>query len=143
MESGVKREEREERRRGVKSGTQWRLNPAPGPRHVMWAALAGTSGLREESSLTWKSGIAEMVHPAALHCKKMQYRNNGQAKPESKAARISAVGERKPYPLLKSVQRPPLPFDDDTPCSQPRIVPLKCSPLPLRPRKLAARWLRV
>jgi hypothetical protein len=45
MESGVKREEREERRRGVKSGTQWRLNPALGPCHVMWAKVRGTSGL--------------------------------------------------------------------------------------------------
>ena len=33
--------------------TQWRLNPAPGPHHVMWATVAGTA----ESSLTWKSGI--------------------------------------------------------------------------------------
>jgi hypothetical protein len=124
--------------------TQWRLDPAPGPHHVMWATLAGTSGLREPSSLTWKSGIAEMVQSAraARKC-------NGQAKPASKAARISAVeGGGKPLegysgPLLKSVQRSPLPFGDDNPRSQPRIVPLKWSPLRLRPRKLAARWLRV
>jgi len=90
MGSGVKREEREARRREVKIGpqsTQWRLNPAPGPHHVMWATVAGTA----ESSLTWKSGIAEMV------CKEMQY-SNGQAKPESKAARISAVEEEEGVP---------------------------------------------
>jgi len=46
MGSGVKREEREARRREVKIGpqpTQWRLNPAPGPHHVMWATVAGTA----------------------------------------------------------------------------------------------------
>jgi hypothetical protein len=85
-----------------------------------------------------------MVHQPALRYKEMQ---TVMAKPESKAARISAVGEDEAVggsaPLLKSVQRAPLPFGGDTPRSQPRIVPLKCSPLPLRPRKLAARWLRV
>jgi hypothetical protein len=97
----VKRERRV--RREVKIDpqlTQWRLDPAPGPHHVMWATLAGTSGLREPSSLTWKSGIAEMVQSAraARKC-------NGQAKPASKAARISAVEEeesrRREWPTVE------------------------------------------